>query len=146
MVLKLVEPTEFLPFFNWHSLRQRSPNIIILLLHLSKPANMPTDRFSKLGETSTSFGEEKSMPPPLRISDSPLSFDPGNNLVGQGDFTQGSSQGYLPSFHRFEGQGRISSSHIPHRSPSPQTWRNALKGWKVAFLSCRSFMVFFVRK
>jgi hypothetical protein len=85
------------------------------------------------------------MVPPPRISDSPLSFDPGNNLVDQGDFTQGSSKDYLPSFHRFGGQGRVPSSHMPDRSPSLKTWRNALKGWKIALGSCRSSMVFIER-
>jgi hypothetical protein len=103
---------------------------------------MPADRFSMQAETPTSFEEERTMLPPPRISDSPFSFDPGNNLVAQGGFAEGSSQEYLPSFHRFGGQGRVSPSHIPDRSPSPQTWRCALKGWKVVFGSCRSSMAF----
>jgi len=81
------------------------------------------------------------MPPPHPISDSSFSLDSGSNVVGQGDFTEGSSQDYLPSFHRFGGQGRAASPHIPPR-PNPHTWRDALKGWEVVSGSCRSCKIF----
>jgi len=103
---------------------------------------MPTDRLPRQAETSTSFEEERAAPPPPRTFDSPFSFDPGDNLVGQGGFVEGSSQEYLPSFHRSGGQEGVSSAQTSVHSPSPRTWRNALKGWKVVFGSCRSSKVF----
>ncbi|KIM39809.1 hypothetical protein M413DRAFT_19589 [Hebeloma cylindrosporum] len=94
---------------------------------------MPADRFSKQAEVPTSFEEERTMLPPPRMSESPIPFDPGNNFFGQGGFAEESSQDYLPSFHRFGEQGRFPPSHVPDRSPTPRTWKNALKGWKVIF-------------
>ena len=82
------------------------------------------------------------MPPPPPIPNPSFSLNPASNAMGQGDFTAGSSQDHLPSFHHFGGKGRATSPHIPGPSSSPYTWKDALKGWEVIFGSCRSCEIF----
>ncbi|KAF8905112.1 Sodium/calcium exchanger protein-domain-containing protein [Gymnopilus junonius] len=83
--------------------------------------------------------ERSNLPAPVRMcSDSKLSecsVDSGSNLVGQGDFAEGSSsgQGDLPYFH--PAGDRDATSSLVSKGRLRFKWSTALRGWDVALKS-----------
>lgn len=80
-------------------------------------------------------------PSPLRTETnlSTCSIDSACNLTGQGDFVQGSSNGYLPTFHSSNQPQGIS----PDRSSSFRPYlKIAFYGWRIAMGSCMRKMLY----
>ncbi|KAF8950403.1 hypothetical protein BDZ97DRAFT_1219503 [Flammula alnicola] len=93
---------------------------------------MPSNFAHTLPPVSTASIYENRLPhPPQRIESnlSSCSIDSASNLVGQGDFVEGSSRGYLPSFHPSGSRQGISSLKS---SNTQANLKAAFHGWRIA--------------